>query len=79
MAGKFEIFLDAESQYRFRLSTHDGAVIAASRGFADKPAAVAEISDVHQCAGTALIPDPSSRGALLSRVRNRPWEQRTRT
>lgn len=61
MAGMFEIFLDAESRYRFRLSARDGAVIAVSRGFGDKPAAVAGIRDARECAGTALIADLSSR------------------
>ncbi|WP_426989845.1 EAL domain-containing protein [Pseudarthrobacter sp. Y6] len=57
----FELFLDAESRYRFRLSARDGNVIAVSRGFADKPAAVAGIRDARECAGTALIADLSTR------------------
>lgn len=61
MAGMFELFLDADSRYRFRLSARDGAVIAVSRGFADKPAAVAGIRDARECAGTALIADLSPR------------------
>jgi diguanylate cyclase (GGDEF)-like protein/PAS domain S-box-containing protein len=61
MAGMFELFLDPGSRYRFRLSARDGSVIAVSRGFADKPAAVAGIRDARECASTALIADLSPR------------------
>lgn len=61
MAGTFELFLDAESRYRFRLRGPGGAVVAVSRSFDDKPAAVAGIRDVRECAGTALITDLSSK------------------
>lgn len=61
MAGMFELFLDVESRYRFRLSAPDGTVLAVSRGFADKPAAVAGIRDARECAATALTTDPGPR------------------
>lgn len=61
MAGMFELFLDVESRYRFRLSAPDGTVIAVSRGFTDRPAAVAAIRDARECAATALFTDLGPR------------------
>jgi uncharacterized protein YegP (UPF0339 family) len=55
MAGLFEVFVDAESHFRFRLKAPDGTVMAVSRAFDDKPAAVAGIAAVRECAGTGLI------------------------
>lgn len=57
MAGLFEMFVDAESHFRFRLKAPDGTVMAVSRAFDDKPAAVAGIVAVRECAGTGLITD----------------------
>jgi uncharacterized protein YegP (UPF0339 family) len=57
MAGLFEVFVDAESHFRFRLKAPDGTVMAVSRAFDDKPAAVAGIAAVRECAGTGLITD----------------------
>jgi uncharacterized protein YegP (UPF0339 family) len=57
MAGLFEVFVDAESHFRFRLKAPDGIVMAVSRAFDDKPAAVAGIAAVRECAGTGLITD----------------------
>ena len=57
MAGKFEVFVDAEAQYRFRLTAPDGAELAVSGAFSDKAAAVAGIEAVRECAGMGLISD----------------------
>jgi uncharacterized protein YegP (UPF0339 family) len=57
MAGVFEVFVDADSHFRFRLKAPDGTVMAVSRAFGDKPAAVAGIAAVRECAGTGLITD----------------------
>jgi len=57
MAGLFEVFVDAESHFRFRLKAPDGTVMAISKAFNDKPAAVAGIAAVRECAGTGLITD----------------------
>ncbi|MBT2596967.1 DUF1508 domain-containing protein [Arthrobacter sp. ISL-72] len=57
MAGKFELFVDAEAQYRFRLTTSDGTELAISSAFRDKSAAVAGIEAVRECAGMGLITD----------------------
>lgn len=57
MAGKFEVFLDSESRFRFRLKGPDGTVMAVSEAFADKPAVAAGIAAVRECAGTGLVTD----------------------
>lgn len=57
MAGMFELFVDAHSTFRFRLKAPDGTVIAVSKAFDDKPAAVAGISAVREYAGMGLITD----------------------
>ncbi|HKS01429.1 MAG TPA: YegP family protein [Arthrobacter sp.] len=59
MAGVFEVFVDAESHYRFRLMAPNGTVLAISAPFEDKRAAAAGIADVRECAGTGLITDLS--------------------
>jgi uncharacterized protein len=59
MAGVFEVFVDAESQFRFRLKAPDGSVLAVSAPFEDKRAAAAGIADVRECAGTGLVTDLS--------------------
>ena len=62
MAGLFELFVDAESHFRFRLKAPDGTVVAVSKAFDDKPAAVAGIAAVRECAGTGLITDLGEAG-----------------
>lgn len=57
MASLFELFVDAESHFRFRLTAPDGTVVAISEAFEDKPAAVAGIAAVRECAGMAHITD----------------------
>lgn len=57
MAGTFELFVDDDSQIRFRLVMPDGHVLAVSGQFNDKHAAAAAIEEVRECAGTGLIRD----------------------
>jgi uncharacterized protein YegP (UPF0339 family) len=57
MAGMFELFVDAESHFRFRLKGPDGTLMAVSSAFEDKSAAVAGIAAVRECAGMGLITD----------------------
>ena len=57
MAGTFELFVDEDSQIRFRLVMPDGHVLAVSGQFTDKHEAAAAISEVRECAGTGLIRD----------------------
>lgn len=57
MAGKFEVFLDSDSRFRFRLMAPDGTVMAVSGAFEDKAAVAAGITAVRECAGTGLVTD----------------------
>ncbi|GAA5197594.1 hypothetical protein GCM10023346_32660 [Arthrobacter gyeryongensis] len=57
MAGIFEVFVDGESFFRFRLKSPDGVVIAVSTPFEDKPAVVAGIAAARECAGMGLVTD----------------------
>ena len=71
MAGKFELFLDAESKFRFRLKAPDGSVMAVSAAFEDKSTAVAGIAAVRECAGMGLISDLCSEAGAQGRVQER--------
>lgn len=57
MAGMFELFNDEESNFRFRITCPDGAVMATSRAFPDKASAVAGIRDMREYAGMGHITD----------------------
>ncbi|MGM9473792.1 YegP family protein [Pseudarthrobacter sp. YS3] len=57
MAGIFELFLDAESHFRFRIKAPDGTVMAVSKAFADKTSVVAGIAAVREYAGMGLVAD----------------------
>ncbi|MCZ9884417.1 YegP family protein [Arthrobacter sp. B2a2-09] len=57
MAGKFELFVDGRDRYRFRLKAADGTVMAVSKDFDTKRAAVVGIREVRACAGMGLITD----------------------
>lgn len=74
MAGLFEIFRDAESQYRFRLSGRDGFLLAVSPGFGDSRAALAAIREARECARTALIADFSSPRIQVDRDAQSPGD-----
>ena len=72
MAGVFEVFVDAESQFRFRLKAPDGSVLAISAPFEDKRAAAAGIADVRECAGTGLITDLSPAAVPVTGAQVQP-------
>jgi uncharacterized protein YegP (UPF0339 family) len=57
VAGKFEVFVDGESFFRFRLKSPEGIVIAVSTPFEDKSAVVAGIAVARECAGMGLVTD----------------------
>lgn len=57
MAGMFELFVDAKSAFRFRLTAPDGTVMAVSKPFDTKTEAVAGIAAVREYAGMGLITD----------------------
>jgi len=60
MPGMFELFTDSNASYRFRLTAPDGTVMALSRPFPDKQAAVAGIAAVREYAGMGLVTDISA-------------------
>ena len=64
VAGNFEVFLDPESLYRFRLLAPDGTVMAVSGAFEDKRGVAAGIAAVRECAGTGLVTDLCPPGAV---------------
>jgi uncharacterized protein YegP (UPF0339 family) len=53
----FELFVDAESHFRFRIKAPDGTVMAVSKAFTDKASAVAGIAAVREYAGMGLVSD----------------------
>ncbi|MCU1519109.1 MAG: hypothetical protein JWQ75_3830 [Pseudarthrobacter sp.] len=59
MAGMFELFIDAECFFRFRVTAPDGTVMVVSKAFESKPAAVAGIAAVREYAGMGHITDLS--------------------
>jgi uncharacterized protein YegP (UPF0339 family) len=65
MAGKFEVFVDGESHFRFRLTAPDGTELAVSAAFDDKAAVVAGIAAVRECAGMGLVTDLCPAGATV--------------
>ncbi|HKU31542.1 MAG TPA: DUF1508 domain-containing protein [Arthrobacter sp.] len=64
MAGTFEVFVDADSLFRFRLISPNGAVIAVSAAFPDKPGVAAGIRDARESAGTGLVTDLCPQAAV---------------
>ena len=71
MAGTFEVFVDADSLFRFRLISPNGAVIAVSAGFPDKAAVAAGIKDARECAGTGLVTDLCPQRAVAASTASR--------
>jgi len=63
MAGMFEVFVDSDSLFRFRLKAPDGTEMAVSGPFRDKAAVAAGITAVRECAGTGLVTDLSAVAA----------------
>lgn len=55
MAGMFELFADSDASFRFRLTAPDGTVMALSKSFPDKRAAVAGIAAVREYAGMGFV------------------------
>ena len=72
MAGMFELYMDAESYFRFRLTAPDGTVMAVSKAFDTKTAAVAGIAEVREYAGMGHITDlcPQARKAVTPDIRD---------
>lgn len=71
MAGMFEIFADSDSSFRFQLTAPDGTVMALSKPFPDKRAAVAGIAEVREYAGMGFvteIPAPATESTSENRT-----------
>jgi uncharacterized protein YegP (UPF0339 family) len=64
MTGGFEVFLDTQLRFRFRLLDDDGGVLAVSCPFDSKREAAAGIAALRECAGMGLIADLSSPGPV---------------
>jgi uncharacterized protein YegP (UPF0339 family) len=63
MAGMFELFIDADASFRFQLTAPDGTVMAVSRAFPDKAAAVEGIAAVREYAGMGHVTELSAAPA----------------
>jgi hypothetical protein len=63
MAGMFELFMDSQSAFRFRLTAPDGTIMAVSKPFDTKTDAVAGIAAVREYAGMGLITDHCTTSA----------------
>lgn len=57
MTGGFEVFVDEQMRFRFRLLDADGAVLAVSATFEDKREAAAGIAALRESAGMGLVTD----------------------
>ncbi|MGS2809222.1 MULTISPECIES: YegP family protein [Nocardia] len=60
MAGKFEIFADASSKFRWRLKAGNGEIIAQSQAYESKDAAKKGIASVQSNAAGATVVDLTS-------------------
>jgi uncharacterized protein len=68
----FELFADSATTFRFRLTAPDGTVMALSKPFPDKRAAVAGIAEVREYAGMGFvteIPAPKNEGITGAKTR----------
>ncbi|MBT2512890.1 DUF1508 domain-containing protein [Arthrobacter sp. ISL-30] len=57
MAAKFELYLDAEDSFRFRLVALDGTVMLTSEPYEDEDLAIAGIWSVREAAAMGRIVD----------------------
>lgn len=57
MAAKFELYMDADDSFRFRLVGPDGTVLLTSEPYADEDLAIAGIWSVREAAARGKIVD----------------------
>ncbi len=57
MAGKFELYKDASSKFRFRLKASNGQIIATGEAYESKAAAMNGIASVQKNAAGAKVDD----------------------
>ena len=59
MAGKFELYQDPGGQFRFRLKSGNGQVIASSQAYSTRKACLSGIDSVRRNAPGAALDDQS--------------------
>jgi len=57
MAGKFELYKDAQGKYRFRLKAGNGEIIAVGEAYESKAGALNGIDSVRRNAADAALDD----------------------
>jgi hypothetical protein len=57
MAGKFELYKDAQGKYRFRLKAGNGEIIAVGEAYESKTSALNGIDSVRRNAADATLVD----------------------
>jgi uncharacterized protein YegP (UPF0339 family) len=57
MAGKFELYTDAQGKYRFRLKAGNGEIIAVGEAYESKAGALNGIDSVRRNAADAEVVD----------------------
>jgi uncharacterized protein YegP (UPF0339 family) len=57
MAGKFELYKDSSSKFRFRLKASNGQIIASGEAYESKAAAMNGIASVQKNAVGAKVDD----------------------
>lgn len=57
MSAQFQIYLDANSRFRFRLIADNGTVMLTSGAYAQEAAAIAAIASVRDIASTGSVVD----------------------
>lgn len=75
MTGTFELVVNNHGDFRFRILSGAGTVLAESGSFSDKNAAVQGIDAVRESASMALIADhtarrPSARAAVAPQLQS---------
>ena len=65
MAAKFELYMDADDCFRFRLVALDGTVMLTSEAFAHEDVAIAGIWTVREAAAAGRVVDLTGSDATL--------------
>ena len=63
MAAKFELYMDAEGKFRFRLKAANGEVIAASEAYESRSSAMNGIESIRRSAAKAAVVDHTGHAA----------------
>jgi uncharacterized protein len=71
VVGKYELYQDASSKYRFRLKAGNGEIIASSEAYESKASALNGIDSVKRNADSEVVDQ-----TCASRARRRPGGRR---